>query len=156
MDKIRQWTLTISAVSMISGLLLCILPKSSQKNFFKVIVSVTMLYAVMHPLINSKGVDFRIDEFLSDNYQLSENYDKYAVSAMIKSAENAIEDTLKSKALNLDIDCYFECSCEMENEEIVVDEIVVIMQGTTEKKGVISEMICGLGFDETRVVFKGE
>ncbi|MBO5937642.1 MAG: hypothetical protein J6Q79_08565 [Clostridia bacterium] len=156
MDKIRQWTLSVCAVSIISGLLMSVLPKSSQKSFFKVIVSVMMLYTVMQPIISSKGIDFSVDEFLSDNYQLSETYDKYATSAMIKSAEKAIADTLKNKAYELGIDCNFTCECIEENEQIIVSRIIVTQLEKADSKDIIIRMIYDSGFKETDIVFEGE
>ena len=156
MDKIRQWTLSVCAVSILSGLLLSVLPKGSQKSFFKVIVSIMMLYTVLHPIISSKGIDFSVDEFLSDNYQLSETYDKYARSAMLKSAEKAIEDTLKNKADELGINCKFSCECVAENELISVLKITVTLSEEIKSKDKITEMIYSLGFDETEIVFEGE
>ena len=84
MDKIRQWTLAVSTISMISGILLFIVPKSTQKNCFKVIVSIILIYSVIHPLIGSKGIDFNISDFLSDNYHASENLDNYTLNSMTK------------------------------------------------------------------------
>ncbi|MBO5936062.1 MAG: hypothetical protein J6Q79_00435 [Clostridia bacterium] len=156
MDKIRQWTLSVCAVSIISGLLMSVLPKSSQKSFCKVIVSVMMLYTVMHPVISSNGIDFSIDDFLSDNYQLSETYDKYARSAMIKSAEKAIADTLKNKAYELGIDCNFTCECIEENEQITVTRITVAKCNDADSKDKITGMIYDSGFKETDIVFEGE
>ena len=156
MDKIRQWTFTISTVSIISGLLLSVVPKSSQKNLFKVIIAIVLIYAVLQPAINSKGVDFRIDDFLSDNYQVSESLDKYALSSIIKSAEKAIEDVLQDKAEALNINCRFECDCEMINEEIVVKQINIYSSESSESLSRISEIISGLGLDSSYIVFKGE
>lgn len=156
MNKIRQWSLIVSAVSVISGLLLSVIPKSSQKSFFKVIVTVVLIYAVLQPAVNSKGIDFRINDFLSDNYQISENLDKYALSSMIRSAEKAIEDLLENKAEEQNLNCRFKCDCEMINDEIVIKQIIVYSSQDTEVLFSISEMISGLGIDKSYIVFKGE
>lgn len=156
MDKIRQWTLTVSAVSIVSGLLLSIIPKSSQKSFFKVVASVIMLHTILLPVINSKGIDFDLENFLSDNYQVSENLDKYALRSMIHSAEKAIEDLLYSKTKELGIDCRFECECEIRNEEIAVTEIIVYSPDEAEQKLEIQNLINDFGFDESYIVFEGE
>ena len=60
MDKINNWALTVSAVSVISGLLLYIVPKSSQKKYFRVIVTIILVYASFLPFVSAEGIDFNI------------------------------------------------------------------------------------------------
>jgi hypothetical protein len=156
MYKINQWTLTICAVSIISGILLYIIPKSNQKNLFKVIVSTILVYSVIHPLIGSKGIDFRIDDFLSDNYQVSENLDNYALNSMLSSAEKAIEELLEAEATENKISCNFKCECIIENNEIAIKKILVKSFLTDSEKDLIIDIITEFAFDESVVTFEGE
>ena len=68
MDKIRQWTLTISAVSVISGVLVSLMPKCSNKNLYKVISVIILIYAFMQPFTGTMGINFNLTDYLSDNY----------------------------------------------------------------------------------------
>lgn len=156
MDKIKQWTLTVSAISIISGILLSLLPKSMNKSYFKVIASIIIIYAVLQPFIGSNSIDFKIDDFLKDNYQVSENLDKYAISSMISSAERAIEDLYSEKAESYGIDLTFECECIIKNDEIAVKKITVYPIPDSNEIELIEEWSETFGFDKSIVIFEGE
>ena len=94
MNEIRQWVLTISAVSIISGILISLVPKSSHKNLYKTITGLVLVYTFFQPFIDSKDIDFNINDYLFYNYSVSENADKYAQASIIRSAEKAIEEIL--------------------------------------------------------------
>ena len=72
MKDIKQWAIMISAVSIISGVLISILPKSSHKNLFKTITGILLLYSAITPILGAGGIDFNIKEYLDDNYAVSE------------------------------------------------------------------------------------
>lgn len=156
MDKIKQWTLTISAVSIISGIIYAVLPRDTNKNFFKAIVSIIIIYTALQPLIGTKSIDFRISDYLKDNYQVSESIDKYALSAMINSAEKAIEDLLAEKSQVLEMSVDFRCRCYEENNEIMVEEISVSSETGEYDYEKIENLIESLGFDKGVIVYEGE
>ena len=67
MDEIKQWVLTISAVSIVSGVLISVLPKSSHKNLFKTITGIVLIYSAITPILGADGIDFNIEDYLVDN-----------------------------------------------------------------------------------------
>ncbi len=156
MDKIRQWTLTVSAVSIMSGVLISALPKSMHKNYFKLITSIILIYVLMQPLLGKNIIDFNISDFLNDNYKVSENIDKYAMSSMINSAEKAIEDLFYTKAEENNIECRFECDCALSNDEIAVKRIKVTPDLNEAERQIIENWSVSLGFDISIVAFEGE
>ena len=91
MDEVKKWAITISGVSILSGIISSLLPEDSYKKLFRFIAGVFLLYAVLQPLFGRNSIDFNIGDYLSDNYEVSDNIDKYAKSAMLSSAEKAIE-----------------------------------------------------------------
>ena len=156
MDKINNWALTVSAVSVISGLLLYIVPKSSQKKYFRVIVTIILVYASFLPFVSAEGIDFNIGDFLSDNYQVSEKLDKYALNSMVQSAEKAIENLLTDKAEKAGFTCRFECNCEIINDDISVKSVIAFTENVDTRKQEIIGIIADLGFSESILVFEGE
>ena len=156
MDKIRQWTLTLSAISIISGLILVILPQGTNKKLFKVIVSVIMIYAALQPIIGMEGIDFNIGDYLKDNYRVSENIDKYALSAMINSAEKAIENLLAEKAEEMNLNFTFSCVCSEADGEISVEKIIVSPKADENEKEIIESIIESLGFDKSIIIYEVE
>ncbi len=155
-NKISQWTLTLSAVSILSGLLLAILPQDSHKKMFKVIVSVVLIYATLQPLRATKGIDFDISDYVKDNYQVSENMDKYALSAMVKSAEKAIEKVLSEKSESENLKVKFKCYCETDDEEIKVRHIYISPVTDVNDKITIENIIVSLGFEQSIIIYEGE
>lgn len=156
MDKIKQWTLTLSAISIISGLILVILPQDTNKKLFKVIVSVVMIYAALQPIISMKGIDLNIGDYLKDNYQVSENIDKYALSAMINSAEKAIENLLAEKSEELNLKFTFSCVCSETDGEISVEEIIIFPKADENEKEILESIIESLGFDKSIIIYEVE
>ena len=156
MNEIRQWVLTISAVSIISGILISLVPKSSYKNLYKTITGLVLVYTFLQPFIDSKDIDFNINDYLFDNYSVSENADKYAQASIIRSAEKAIEEILIEESEALEIECSFKCSCKIKGEELIVEQISVKSKSYKLDKNSIEELAEKFGFDKTVLVFEGE
>lgn len=156
MDKIKRWTLIISAVSVVSGILTWILPEGKLKGAYKTLCAVVIVYAFLYPIASNSRVDFSVSEFLIDNYEVSEKVDKYALSALIGSAENAIEELLSEEIKSMDIDCKVKASCMEENGEIKVSALTFI--GTLSKQQIsdVTSLAVSLGFDKDIIAFTGE
>lgn len=156
MEKIRQWTIMLSSVAVVSGVLVALLPKSSHKNLYKVIVSIVLIYALLLPLTEAYDFDFNISDYLRDNYAVSENIDMYAQNTLLRSAEKTINDILSDEALKADISCEFITECEVIDSNVEVIRITVHNVADESKKSKIGELIVALGFDEKIIVFAGE
>lgn len=156
MDKIKEWAVVISAVSVISGVLLSVVPEGKLRPAYKTLISIVLVYCIMLPLINSWSIDFSFEEYLRDNYEVSENYDKYALQSVISSAQKAVEETLSEYSEEINIPCNFDVKCEFSEEQVFVSEIAVIGADTAEIKDKITAMIIELGFEKEIIKFKGE
>ena len=156
MDKIKQWSVAVSSVAIISGLLISVLPDNMHKKTFKLITSVILIYAFMLPVIGTNDIDFNIDRFLKDNYRVSENIDKYAMSSVISSAEKAIENLLSAGADEENISCRFECECILKDGQISVKRINVVSFVTEKEKAIIYNLAESLGLGKSIVDFTGE
>lgn len=156
MKDIKQWAIMISAVSIISGVLISILPKSSHKNLFKTITGILLLYSAITPILGADGIDFNIKEYLDDNYAVSENIDKYAIYSVVDSAEKAIEDILLKEAQSRNISCRFICKCDVIDEKLVLKGITITPELSDENIKIIEEIAESLGFDKSIISFKGE
>ena len=156
MDEIKQWVLTISAVSIVSGVLISVLPKSSHKNLFKTITGIVLIYSAITPILGADGIDFNIEDYLVDNYSVSENIDKYALSSVVDSAEKAIEDIMLREAANNNIECRFSCGCVIENDKILPNKIIVTPKPSEDDMNKIILIAENLGFDKNAISFEGE
>lgn len=156
MNDIRQWVLTISTVSIISGAVVSLLPKSSHKNLYKVITVIIMVYAFIQPFAGSKGVDFRINDYLSDNYSVSREIDKYAVSSIVDSAEKAINNLLSEESAVLSKKYTYKSKCKIVDEQIIVEKITVLPKPDENDLMKIEEIAEHLGFDSKVIVYEGD
>lgn len=156
MEKIKQWAILVSAVSIVSGVLISLLPKGKLKAAYKSFVGVIMVYALLSPIFGTKGLDFSVDEYLSNNYEVSENIDNYALSSMISSAEKAIVDILKDELSEKNIIADVEAKCVLENDEIKLESIVFYGEFSENHKEVIMSLSEKLGFEKQTISFTGE
>lgn len=156
MDKIKQWALILSLISIISGLILAVVPYSTHKKIFKTVISVIMIYSALQPLIGIKGVNFNIDDYLKDNYDTSCEMDKYALRAMISSAERAVEDLLSEKAESAGLNLIFDCRCYENNGEIKIERIYISPPVDETLKGEVDNIIESTGLDKHLITYIGD
>ena len=156
MDNIKQWVVTLSAISIISGVLISLLPKSSHKTLYKSLSAIIMVYAVLQPLTYTKKLQLNIDDYLYENYSISNSLDDYAISSVVDSAETAIENLFIEEAEKLEIDCNFQCSCEEKNNKITVTKLTVTPKLTPEDIEEIYNIAKSLGVNTEVIVFEGE
>ena len=156
MNKINQWAMTVSIVSIISGILISLLPKSSYKDFYKALTTIVLVYALIQPIDGNRVSDFEINEYLKDNYTVSNNIDKYANSSVILSAENAIEELLMNECGTLDMNVSFDCECSIDGETVSVKEIRVNGISDSKHKDALYEIIESMGFERNILIFAGE
>lgn len=155
-EKISQWALTLSGVSIVSGILLVLLPHNSHKKMFRAIITIIMIYAALQPIVGTNAFDFNISDFIKDNYKVSEGVDKYAIIGMLRSAEKAIEDILSEQAQAQNIQAEFRCKCEEKDSEITVKCIYVTGNYSDNSKADIKNIITSLGFDKSTIIFEGD
>lgn len=156
MDSIKKWTLLISAVAVISGILLSVLPEGKLKGAYKALTGVILLYAFLYPMLSGNTIDFDVADFLSDNYEISENIDKYALSAVISSAEKAIKELLEGEIKKNNINCEIKVQCSEENGEILIDSLCFTGTLAKEEKTQVINIAKSLGFREDAIIFIGE
>lgn len=156
MERIKQWAILVSAVSIVSGVLISLLPKGKLKAAYKSLVGVIMVYALLSPIFGTKGLDFSVEEYLSNNYEVSENVDKYALSAMISSAEKAIEGLLDDELRKNNLIADVEVKCVLEDDAIKPESIVFNGTLSENDKKAIMQFSEELGFEKQTISFTGE
>ena len=155
-DQIKQCTLVISAVSVVSGVLISLLPKSSHKNLYKTITGLVLIYAFMMPVIGQNVIDFNFEDFLHDNYSVSSDIDKYALASIVDSAEKAIENIMNDEARKQNIQCEFRCRCEISDNQLAIEKISVKSDLNESERERVKNIAESFGFDKSSVEFEGE
>lgn len=156
MDSIKKWTLLISSVAVISGILLSVLPEGKLKGAYKTLTGMIILYAFLYPMLSGNTIDFNVDNFLLDNYEISENIDKYALTAVISSAEKAVKELLDEEIKKKNINCEIKVQCSEEKGEIIIDSLSLTGILTKEEKTQVINIAKSLGFSEDKIIFTGE
>lgn len=156
MDKIKQCTVLISAVSIISGILLSVIPQGKLRPAYKTLISVVLIYAFMSPLITSGSIDFNIGDYLRSNYELSGSYDKYALQSVTDSAEKAVEQALFDLASASEITCSFSAECVTEGDGVKLKKIIVSGASSPEIRDEIMKLLLDSGFDKEIIIFEDE
>ena len=156
MDTVRQWAITVSAVSIICGVLTSLLPKSSHKTLYKTIASILMVYTFLQPMMHGEDFEFSINDYLSENYSVSNNIDEYALSSVVNSAEKAIENLFIQEAEKINIDCSFRCVCQAINNKISVSKLIVTSNDNTDISNEIYKIANLLEINSEVIIFEGE
>ena len=156
MDQVKKWVITVSAVSIISGVVSSLLPDDTYKNLFRFMSGLVFVYVILQPLIGRNSIDFNIKDYLIENYEVSENIDKYAQSAMIDSAEKAIEDMFLDYAKANSTDLNIHCTCKVYDGNITVKEISIEKCIPKENLDLIKQFATASGFDESVILVAGD
>ena len=156
MEKIRQLALSVSLVSIISGVLISLLPKGKNKEFYKIITTIIIIYVFIQPFTGIQTPDFNIENIRDNNFKVSNNIDQYANSTIISSAESAIETLLLQNFSNEGISCNIKCVCEIKDSKINIVNIIVKDCSNAQEKNVVKEIIANSGFDSAVLRFEGD
>ena len=156
MDINKSWIVTISMISIISGIIESLLPDRKYKKLFRFVAATVLLYVFLQPVMGNKIINFNINDYLSDNYEVSESIDKFAQNAIVDSAEKAIEDMFLDFAGDNSITCKVKCKCSVVDNKIMVDNIYVSDCATKESEELIIDFAFNSGFDKSQLIFQGE
>lgn len=155
MESVKKWTLLISAVAVVSGILLSVLPEGKLKKAYKTLTGVILVYAFFYPVVSGYYVDFSVKDFLSDNYEISENIDKYALSAVISSAQKAIRELLEDELQKKNIHSSITVECGESEGEIKIISVSFSDLLTKEEKNEVIDICINFGIDEDIIKFIG-
>lgn len=156
MDEVKKWSITVSAVSIISGVVSSMLPENTYKILFRFVAGIVLVYTIIQPLLGKTIVDFDVSDYLKENYEVSEMADKYALGAMLSSAEKAIEDIFTDYSAEIDTEFDVKCKCEVVDDAVRIKEIAFTGHLSEEEINKIKKFAVESGFDKSVLVFIGD
>lgn len=156
MDNDKTWILTISMVAVISGIIESLLPDRKYKKLFRFATCIVLLYVFLQPIMGNNSINFHIEDYLHDNYEVSENIDKLAQDAMVGSAEKAIEDMFIDFADKNNIEFNVQCKCTINDNEIKIDNIYIFNCTPKESEDMVINFAVNSGFNNNQLNFQGE
>lgn len=151
MDKLKQWCVTVSVVSVVSGVLMYLIPKGSGKNTYRVLVSLILLHTFIFPFTDFKGFSFDFSEFIpQSNNTASDTYEGELYVAQ-KTYEEYIESQLRQTVG--EIEC--ECICTYSEGELMLRSIIILTEVNSEAKEEILHKLESVTDENTSVFFRG-
>lgn len=156
MNDVKQWCMLISAVSIVSGIIMSIIPESKLKKVYNCLVTVLLVYVFILPLIKEEKYDFDFKSYLKQNEEVSKEFsDKSflpAESVINSEIGESIERRLKENGF--DADCTVKCTVGQNN--FSVDKITVLIADDFSKNEIINDILKEYTTALTKIEFVGD
>ena len=152
MESVKQWCITVSAVSIISGVMMCLVPRGASKSTYRVLVGIILLYTMVLPLTNLREYDFDFSEIIPQSSTDTTDYHEGELYVAEKTYEKFIASELGG--LVSDIKC--ECGCIYTNGEIILKSVKIKTRVSQEEEKLILETLRSIINDNTTVRFGGD
>lgn len=153
----KSWIITICVVSVVSGILSCVMPRSSAKKAFQYVCSVVLVYAVLYPFISGSFEFPDLEKiFGSDkadtSYEFSSKSEEVYLIAAQSGCISAAENVLKE--INIAYD-EVTAHCVTDDGEIILKKISVFGSYSQEQKEQIKKALYKTFPEKTVIEFEG-
>lgn len=152
MDTLKQWCITVSAVSIVSGVLMYLVPKGGSKSTYRVLVSILLLYVLVSPFGKLHKIDFDFSEIIPDKESVVTDTHEGELYIAQKTYERYIESQLKESVG--DVEC--ECICFYSDGELVLKSITIITFVPEEQRAEILQKLEDTWDENTTVLFRSD
>lgn len=142
MQEFNQWTKLIALVSILSGVLLSIVPQSKLKSSFKMLCVSILIYTIVFPLSSYDLTQLDFSDLLSMQEELEQEYEEQNERLTQQTSEAALEEVLRQELEENNIE-YDEIAvtCTYEGENLVIDGIIIKGDFTNEQGELIADII---------------
>lgn len=154
MREIENWSKIISIVTIISGVLVSLIPKSKLTSAYKTMVAILLIYLFISPfsslIKNINSVSFRAPDYIEDDMLSIANEPIFETAETI--INDKIEAVLSEKGYNI------KCAVSLnENDShIHIDEIIIYGNFSKNEKANIKEIISDFLETAYEIKFSGE
>ncbi len=158
MEKISLWCKSIALVSVISSLIMFVVPEGSCKKAFRTLFSFIMIYTVVSPLIGQKP-DFSFIKDYSEyktEYNISDTSEKYDYNPLVSAAESETEKYFASLLDEIGSEGYCEVTYDLESEKLKICEIRFFDVTDYEHKSFLKKETEKIFHDDVIILFSGE
>ncbi len=156
MEGIKDWSVIISAVAIVSGIFIMLIPESKLKEAYKIMVTTLVIYSVLLPIVNNRYDAFDLNSLLQENTELKNKYYNESYDVLKESAEDVLEREITSALKSENLNAVCSVTCVVENENFSVEEIVITGRFSDTEKNAISDLLKDYKTEGTKVVFAGE
>lgn len=158
MDKISAWCKMITLISILSSVLMLVLPEGKSKKAFKMLFSFIIIYSFVSTLSEIRTDFSHISKYFDDweNSAVSEDFNDYENYPIISAAESETEKYFNDLLSNIGMEGYCEAVCDTEAGRIILLEIYINAKADESQKKTIAEEVVKIYGEETTIIFSGE
>lgn len=158
MEKINSWCRIIALISLLSSVLLLVVPESRIKKAFKTLLSFILIYAFISPLSNIDADFSFVDNYLSgvssdSQEKIINDYQYYPV---IQAGEAELEIYFNDIISKCGAQGKCEVICNYEEERILIKEVIIHGLIGEKERNLITDEVRKVGDEETIISFSGE
>lgn len=153
MEKIKSQIILITFVTIVSTVLLCVVPQGKMRNAFKLLCAVVIIYSVVSPLVNFDfdSLDFdSLLDFSSESESFSDEADNAALIAANEGYSDAAEKLLLKNNLKVS---RIESECAIRGETIVLEKMTVYCNYNKSEKSQAEKVLAELKNENTEIEF---
>ncbi|HHV73738.1 stage III sporulation protein AF [Thermoanaerobacterium sp. PSU-2] len=125
MDEVKRWIIQIAYISILAIIFELLIPSSSMKKYVKVVIGLTIMIAIINPVLGFIKSGININSALEKEY----NYNNVDISGMTKQAEvernklivdeykKRLNDQIKERILSM------VSASDVEVESSIIDDL---------------------------------
>lgn len=151
MSGVTEICNSVCAVSIISGVILVLVPENKLTGAFRSVVAIILIYFAASAFMNSA---YKSEDIIKMPTYEKEDMEKLYENNILSTAEELLTDDIKKLLSDNGVACSFEISLHHENDKIA--ETVIIKDFTdTKKKEKICQLLKNRFGDELIIEFAG-
>lgn len=155
MKGIENWCVAVSAVSVVTGIITTLLPKSAIKNTYIILSCVVLLYACIQPVTDWRELKIDFAKIISDSSD-SDVYDEDYNSSILYIAEQTYKKHIDSQITDISENAECSCECEYSNGQLFIRKIIITGSTQVGQQEKILSKIKDIIQDTTIVEFRGD
>ncbi len=156
MEKITSWCKIISLISIMSSVVLLLLPESKSKNAFRTLFSFIMIYSFVMSFSDTEADFTKVSHYLniSENKNGYEYYEKYSSYPAISAAESETEKYFNNFISSSAFEGSCKAVCISESDKISVSEIIFSGSFDEYEKNIIKEEVRRVCGEKASIIFQ--
>ena len=155
MKSIENWCISVSVVSVITGIITTLLPKSALKNTYFILTGIVTLYVCIQPFTDWREFQVDFEKILSYREQNNSSDVDYN-SSILYAAEQTYKKYIDSKLKEMSQKAECTCECEYANEKLYITKITIYGNISDESQEKFINEIKDIIQETTVVEFRGD
>lgn len=154
MENIKSLLTLVSALSVLCGAALSLVPESKLKKAYSSLTAIVLLFAVISPLTDTAGISETLKEILNSGYeyeeQISEKYNGSVEDAFERGVEKALKEALAEAEIEIQS---VSAECKAKQEEVVISSVTVVGDLEAEDIEAAEKIIREYTQAKTKIIF---